>query len=145
MGLELAGLRRATVADIEGMHKVRMSVNENRLSDPARIGAEDYRALLEGAGRGWVFEIEGAIVGFAIGDHGQRNIWALFVAPGYEGRGIGRALHERMVRWLFEQGGDALWLTTEAGSRAERFYRAAGWEPRGEAPGGELRFELQAV
>ena len=81
MGLELAGLRRATVADIEGMHKVRMSVNENRLSDPARIGAEDYRALLEGAGRGWVFEIEGAIVGFAIGDHDQRNIWTLFVAP----------------------------------------------------------------
>jgi GNAT superfamily N-acetyltransferase len=127
------------------MHKVRMSVNENRLSDPARIGFEDYRALLDGAGRGWVFEIEGAIVGFAVGDHGRRNIWALFVAPGYERRGIGRALHERMVRWLFEQGRDPLWLTTEPGSRAERFYRAAGWEARGEAPGGEMRFELQAA
>jgi hypothetical protein len=48
-----------------------------------------------------------------------------------------------MVAWLWEQGLDRLWLTTEPGTRAERFYQQAGWV-RGEAPrGGEVGFELR--
>lgn len=138
---EASGLRAASVADIGAMHEVRLAVRENRLSDPGAVRPEDYRSMLLARGRGWLYEIEGRVVGFAIADHSRRNIWALFVAPGFEGRGIGGALHERMVGWLFEQGDEPLWLTTEPDSRAERFYTAAGWQRRG-LERGEVRFEL---
>lgn len=135
-------LRVATLADIPSMHVVRLAVRENRLSDPGRITYQHTREMLERRGRGWVHEVDGAVAGFAVADHSRRNIWALFVAPGFEGRGIGKALHDVMLDWLFEQADDPVWLTTEPGSRAEGLYRAAGWRCTGPVEGGELRFEL---
>lgn len=136
--------RVATAADIPGMNRVRMSVRENILSDPSLITKGDYGDMLTIHGRGWVHERDGKIVGFAVGDHARRNIWALFIEPGYEGLGIGRALHDAMVRWLFEQSSEPLWLSTTPGTRAEAFYRAAGWRHVGDAPHGEIRFELNS-
>ena len=126
------------------MHRVRMSVKENVLSDPAAITPKDYVDMITVDGRGWVHERDGKIVGFAVGDHARRNIWALFIEPGYEGLGIGRALHDAMVRWLFEQSSEPLWLSTTPATRAEAFYRAAGWRHAGDAPHGEIRFELNS-
>ena len=131
--------------DIDALHRIRLSVCENVLRDQRSVREEDYRAMLEERGRGWVYEVDGRIVGFAIADHTRRNIWALFVAPAFERRGIGRALHEAMVGWLFEQGGEPLWLTTEANTRAERFYAAAGWRRVGVQANGEIRFELASA
>jgi GNAT superfamily N-acetyltransferase len=139
------GLRLARLADIEAMHAVRLAVRENRLSDPAKVTPEHYRAMLQEHGRGWVHEIDGKVVAFAVGDHRRRNIWALFVAPGFEGRGIGRALHERMVQWLFSRSAEPLWLCTEPNTRAERFYAKAGWQTRGAGRNGEVRFELSCA
>jgi GNAT superfamily N-acetyltransferase len=135
-------LRLATRGDIAAMHQLRLSVLENNLSDPGRVVLQDYVSMIEEHGRGWVYEVDGAIVGFAVGNDRRRNIWALFVAPGFEGRGIGRALHDTMVTWLFERSREPLWLTTEPNTRAERFYVAAGWQRKGIETNGELRFEL---
>lgn len=135
-------VRIATLADIEGMHLVRMAVRENVLSDPSRVRPEHYREMLTTNGRGWVHEEDGQIVGFAIADHARRNIWALFVLPDYEHRGIGRSLHDVMVGWLFAQSTAPLWLSTEPGSRAQDFYRFAGWREAGTMASGELRYEL---
>jgi GNAT superfamily N-acetyltransferase len=120
-------LRVATVRDIPAMHRLRMSVRENRLSDPSRITESDYVAHLTSLGRGWVAEIDGTIVGLAIGRATDGNIWALFVDPEYEGRGIGTILHDTMVNWLFDQGLQRLWLGTEPGTRAEQFYLRKDW------------------
>jgi len=130
------------VEDISAMHRVRLSVEENALRDPRQIRPEHYRDMLQQHGRGWVHEQAGEILGFAIADHSRRNIWALFVRPGCERRGIGRALHDAAVTWLFEIGNEPVWLTTEPGTRAERFYQAAGWRRVGTEPSGELRFEV---
>lgn len=137
--------RLATIADIEAMHSIRMAVQENRLTDPSRVRYDDYRRMLETDGRGWVCEEEGVVAGFGVADHTRRNIWALFVAPKYERREIGRSLHDVMVEWLFEMGSEPLWLTTEAGTRAERFYIAAGWHSLGADASGEVRFELRGL
>ena len=123
------------------MHRVRMSVRENRLSDPARVLPRHYRALLRGQGRGWVAECEGRVVGFAIVDRSRSSVWALFVEPAVEGRGVGRQLHEAMLRWAFSYT-DQLWLSTEPGTRAERFYHRAGWRCVGREPTGEARYEV---
>lgn len=123
------------------MHRVRHSVRENRLVS-ATITEKDYIPALEQTGRGWVVEVDGSVVAFAIGNAHTGNIWALFVDPQHERRGHGRALHDVMVAWLFSRGVPQLWLSTDPNTRAERFYRAAGWQYAGMLPTGEMRFEL---
>ena len=134
-------MRQAQRADIAGMHRVRMSVLENRLVSMV-LTDDDYVTAIESTGRGWVIEVQGVIVAFAVGNSQNGSIWALFVEPGHEGKGYGRRLHDVMVGWLWEQGLDRLWLTTDAGTRADRFYEAAGWQRVSSAAHGEVRFEL---
>lgn len=135
-------IRTATEADIEQMHRVRLAVRENRLADPSRVQPADYREMLRERGRGWVAEEGGRVVGFAVADRSRANIWALFVDPAAEGRGIGRRLHDAMLDWLFAEGVERAWLGTDPGTRAERVYRAAGWRFCGVDDNGEARFEL---
>lgn len=123
------------------MHRVRLAVRENTLSDPGRISESDYLAALEELGRTWVVEARGEIAAFATG-YKSGSIWALFVHPDHEGRGYGKTLHSAVVGWLWSLGHKRIWLTTGPGTRAERFYISQGWEPRGTVPGGDIRLEL---
>jgi GNAT superfamily N-acetyltransferase len=61
----------------------------------------------------------------------------LFVDPKHERRGIGRPLFEKALDVLRQDGHRIAWLTTDPGSRAEGFYRAAGWKVIGTSPRGE--------
>jgi GNAT superfamily N-acetyltransferase len=124
------------------MHAVRMVVRENRLRSSV-VTEEHYVPAIEQLGRGWVAEVDGQVVGFAIGNGETGNIWALFVDPEHEGQGHGRALHDAMVEWLFSRGLRHLWLGTDPGTRAERFYVAAGWRCTGKAANGEALYELR--
>lgn len=135
-------IRPATLDDIPAMHRLRLAVRENALRDPARIRPSDYQTLLTGTGRGWVALVDDTLVGFGIADAASRNLWALFVAPGFEGRGIGRKLHDELLNWLFEQGPEPVWLTTEPGTRAEQFYTVAGWQVAGTESNGDRRLEF---
>jgi len=134
-------IRQARVTDATAMHRVRLSVTENRLVSMA-LTEQHYIAAIQQTGRGWVAELDGEIVGFAVGNAQTGNVWALFVEPGHEGKGYGRQLHDVMVAWLWKQGLGRLWLTTDPGTRAERFYQQAGWARTSEAADGEVRFEL---
>lgn len=134
-------LRAATRADIPAMHRVRLAVRENRLTTTV-LTEGDYQAAIEHHGRGWVTEEHGEVVGFAVGDARDGNIWALFVHPDHERRGHGRRLHDAMVSWLWARGLRRLWLTTDPGTRAQRFYEAAGWRQAGAAEHGAVRLEL---
>jgi GNAT superfamily N-acetyltransferase len=136
-------LRQAVFSDVSDIQRIRHSVRENRLVSTS-ISDEQVREAIEKTGRGWVIESEGEIVAFAIGNAESGNIWALFVHPNHERRGYGRVLHDTMVEWLFSRGLQRLWLTTEPGTRAQRFYEAAGWERIGRTDRGELRFERSA-
>lgn len=135
-------LRQALHGDIAAMHRVRLAVRENRLTSSA-LGEADYVAEIETNGRGWVIQVQREIVAFAVGNARTHNIWALFVAPGHEGQGFGRRLHDTMVEWLFDQGLERLWLSTGPGTRAQRFYAAAGWSFRRVLPSGEHHLELE--
>ena len=56
-------IRAATVADVPAMHRIRLSVRENRLSDPARVSESDYLPYVNGHSA-WVAEKDD-ILGFA--------------------------------------------------------------------------------
>ena len=102
-------LRLAQRADVAQIQRVRHSVRENRLTSRS-ISDDDVVDAIERTGRGWVAEIDGRIVGFAIGKAANGNIWALFVEPGHEGRGIGRRWHDAMVAWRWTRGLPRRWL-----------------------------------
>ena len=68
-------------------------------------------------------------------------MWALFVRPEAEGRGIGTALHAAMLEWLSRQPLERLWLTTGADTRARQFYATHGWQDVGLCGPNEVRFE----
>ena len=135
------GLRQAVAGDVAGIQRVRRAVRENRLVSTV-IRDEDVLEAIERTGRGWVVEAGGEIVGFAIGNATNGNIWALFVDPDHERRGYGRRLHDTMTQWLRSRGLGQLWLTTEPGTRAQKFYESAGWRFTGMTPQGEARYEL---
>lgn len=125
------------------MHRVRISVRENQLVSTV-LPPSRYLEYIETRGRGWVIEADATIVAFAIADSLDASLWALFVRPGYEGRGFGRRLHDTAVRWLFDEGHSRIWLTTAPGTRAATFYQRAGWENAGKTATGEIRLELAA-
>lgn len=122
-----ANFRRATAQDIPAMSKIRLAVRENVLSDPSRITQKMYEDYLDLLGRGWVAEIDGVIAGFCYANKTNASIWALFMSPEYEGRGLARQLLNMAVDWLFEQGHEIVRLSTGSGTRADRFYAAQGW------------------
>jgi GNAT superfamily N-acetyltransferase len=119
--------RRAISADIPAMSKIRLSVTENALRDPARVTNEMYENFLEKSGRGWVVEQGGEIAAFCYADKVNASIWALFVSPDHEGKGFGQSLLKQAADWLFELGHDRVHLTTGVNTRADRFYSKQGW------------------
>ncbi len=135
-------IREAKVEDISQMQRVRNAVKENTLSDPGLVTDADYEAFITQRGKGWVCEINNEIIGFSIADLQDNNIWALFLMPGFEKQGIGKKLHQVMLDWYFEQTENKLWLGTAPGTRAERFYRKAGWTETGTHGKGEVKFEI---
>jgi len=107
------------------------------------ITEKEYAEFLTQRGKGWLCETDNNIVGFAIVDLLKNNIWALFVEPSYEGRGIGKKLHDTVLDWYFIQTKEKVWLGTSPGTRAEIFYRKAGWKEIGRRPNGEIQFEMR--
>ncbi len=134
--------REANTVDIKQIQIVRNAVTENRLSNPALVTDRDCVAYLTLRGKGWVCEIDNLIVGFAIADTIDHNIWALFVHPEYEGKGIGTRLHNIMLEWYFNQTKEKVWLSTSPNTKAEKFYRKHGWYETGIYGKGEIKFEL---
>lgn len=135
--------REAKPKDISQIQIVRNSVIENTLLDPNSVSDQDCLDFITERGKGWVCEIDDEIVGFAIADLINNNIWALFIKPKYERKGIGKNLQEIMLNWYFDQGKEYVWLGTSPNTRAERFYRRSGWIENGSNGLNEIRFEMR--
>ncbi|HZH64744.1 MAG TPA: GNAT family N-acetyltransferase [Flavisolibacter sp.] len=136
--------REANISDIKQMQVVRHSVKENILSDPSLVTDADVHDYITRRGKGWVCEVDGTVIGFAIADLEENNIWALFIHPDEEGQGIGKRLHQMMMNWYFSKTTKRVWLSTAADSRAEKFYRKAGWQETGLHGKGEIKFEMSS-
>jgi len=121
--------------------EIRAGVRENKLRDPSRVTIEDVCWFVDNPGI-FVSEAGEKIVGFSAADPRNASIFALFVEEDYEGRGIGQALFERACGVLVEARSPRMWLTTWPGTRAEQFYRRAGWRVVG-TDDGNLVFERE--
>jgi GNAT superfamily N-acetyltransferase len=139
---EMMTFREAQTDDIKRIQVVRNSVTENILSDPARVTDKDCEDYITVRGKGWVCEIDYSVIGFAIADLKENNIWALFINPKYERMGIGKKLHDIMLEWYFSKTKEKVWLSTAPGTRAEMFYRNRGWNETGKHGNAEIKFEM---
>ena len=135
--------REAQPGDIAQIQTVRNLVKENTLSNSALVSDKDVEEFLFMRGKGWVCEIDKLVVGFAIVDLKEHNIWALFVHPDHDSKGIGKKLHGLMMRWYFTQTKETVWLGTAPGTRAEKFYRMQGWKEVGVHGKDEIKFEMR--
>lgn len=134
--------REANIEDIKQIQIVRNSVKENTLSDPGLVTNEDCEEFITKRGKGWVCEIDNQVVGFAITDLKENNIWALFLKPEFEGKGIGTKLQTIMLDWYFSTGKENVWLGTSPNTRAEKFYTKSGWTQNGMHGKNEVKFEM---
>lgn len=139
-------IREATADDVPAIFAIRIAVKENaasmaRLAELGITPESVCKALKENC-KAWVAECDDRVTGFVIADRSTQSIWALFILPEYEARGIGRALMTPAVEWLRETGAKRIWLTTGPETRAAGFYRHLGWTARGLTPKGEMKFEL---
>jgi GNAT superfamily N-acetyltransferase len=135
-------IREAKIDDIKQIQIIRNSVKENMLSDPNLVTNKDCEEFMTVRGKGWVCEVDNQIVGFAIVDMKENNIWALFLLPEFEKKGIGQLLHKTMLDWYFTQTKEKVWLGTAFNTRAENFYRKAGWSETGKHGTKEIKFEM---
>jgi GNAT superfamily N-acetyltransferase len=134
-------IRKATRTDYRGISEIRLSVRENRLSKSKYGSVERAVNWIFDNSIFWVWEEDGVVQGFSAADPRDGAIFALFVHPSCEGRGIGRALLPMACQDLRDRGHAVATLTTEAGTRAERFYRLDGWTEIGRQDDGQIVFQ----
>ncbi len=132
--------REGTLADMPQIREVRYSVTENTLS--FELPAQRVAAAITTRGRCWVAEYADRIVGFSMADLPDEIIWALFVLPGWSGRGIGRELLRLAMEWMWTQGLERVTLATGPGTRAEKFYEHLGWKRCGVTDHGETELGI---
>lgn len=85
-------------------------------------GPEHYRmyyAALNGAGVATAFTVFSA---------GTAGLYGMATSKDFEGKGIGRALLAHCASEAFDRGVDVMTLQVPTGSKAERFYEAAGFQ-----------------
>ena len=139
-------IRVASEADVESLFDIRTSVLENHQSraDLARVGVtpDSVAQMLHSSFRAWIASERKQDVAFSMADASEATVFAMFVRPAFEGRGLGRILMKRAEDWLFKQGCVEIWLLTDANRdvRANGFYRHLGWDDAGIQQDGQVKF-----
>ncbi len=140
-------LRAATPQDADVLFDIRCSVVENHQSreELATIGIT-VESVAEMINSGdyvtTIAEIDGRPVGFSMAQISEAYVFAAFVRPGFEGRGIGRVLMNAAEAGLRDGGVREASLSTGADPdlRAVGFYRHLGWREAGFLDDGQIIF-----
>jgi GNAT superfamily N-acetyltransferase len=134
-------IRKAVRADHPRITEIRLSVRENQLAKSKSAAVHRTADWIFDNAAFWVWEEDGVIQGFSAADPRNGEIFALFVHPAYEGRGIARALLPLSCQTLRDCGYKIATLNTAPGTRAERFYRRDGWTETGRNDDGQIIFQ----
>ncbi|MBL1173679.1 MAG: GNAT family N-acetyltransferase [Pantanalinema sp. GBBB05] len=143
-------IRAAKSTDIETLFQIRTSVVENYQSreelTSLGITPQTIAEMLQSTCCAWIAEMNGEPIAFSMANAAERTIFAMFVLPGFEGRGAGRRLMEQAEAWLWSQGTDPIWLLTgnDPALRAYGFYLHLGWTPIGVEADGQVKLVKSA-
>ncbi|MES5098725.1 GNAT family N-acetyltransferase [Agrobacterium sp. BA1120] len=135
-------IRLAQQSDVPALFHVRTSVLENHISVErlAQMGITEASIgqMIARSPCAWVAIVGGEVVAFSMIDIADASLFAAFVLPAYEGKGIGRKLVLAAEEELFQHHSE-IWLETDEESRAAGFYRHLGWGNQLEAKGRQIR------
>lgn len=131
---------KLTEQHLKDVYDIRFSVHENLVHGHQIQYLQREQALDDiRQGGGWICKKNNDCVGYGLGIFiPEPLIGGLFVKPDYHHKGIGSHLLSLVTTWFFEQDTAEISLTTDAGSKAERFYRQRGWQPAGVDEFGQL-------
>jgi ribosomal protein S18 acetylase RimI-like enzyme len=136
--------RTAQPSDVDSIFDVRTSVAENHLSreEMQLLGITESAVanMIEQSQCAWVATLNDNVIGFSMILPDEGCLFAAFVLPEYEGRGIGRSLVELAEQELFKHH-ETAWLETDKNSRAARFYMQLGWGKKKNINGTDIRLE----
>lgn len=136
--------RLAVSSDIEDIFDVRTSVKENYLSreemELMGITESSVSDMIEKSRCAWVAVDDGKVIGFSMIILDEGSLFAAFVLPEYEGRGVGRSLVELAEQELFKHH-EVAWLETDKNSRAAEFYGRLGWVKKENVSESDIRLE----
>jgi GNAT superfamily N-acetyltransferase len=133
----MLNFREIKKADLSSIFMVRVSTRENAYTmkelEDLGITEESVSVMLGNTHRGWLCEADDQIIGFAIGNRKNGEMWVIAIIPEYEKNGIGAKLLNRVEGWLWDEGWDEIWLTTDMNPllRAYGFYKKKGWMDKG--------------
>lgn len=139
-------IRVATQDDIDTLFAIRTSVVQNHLSREQMthlgITPQVLADSIREAPCAWVAEVDGQPAAFSMVDLGEGEVFAMFVLPAYENRGLGRQLMAVAEAALFERH-DKLFLITDGRNeiRANGFYQRLGWCVVASVDGDDVRYE----
>lgn len=143
-------VRQAVEADVETLFDIRTSVRENlqNREELAQLGVtpESVAELLRGNGRAWLALVNGEPAGFSLANADEGTVFAMFIRPEHEGKGLGRRLMAEAEGWLFSRGWPEIWLLTgvDPSLRAHGFYRRLGWRLSGPHADQQVRYVKSA-
>ncbi len=136
--------RAAQLSDIDSIFDVRTSVVENHLSreEMQQMGINEsvVADMIEQSQCAWVATINDNVIGFSMILPDDGCLFAAFVLPEYEGRGIGRSLVQLAENELFKRH-EIAWLETDKNSRAAQFYMQLGWGNKTNINDTDIRLE----
>ncbi|NWA39764.1 GNAT family N-acetyltransferase [Pseudomonas reactans] len=139
-------IRTAQLADIDGIFDVRTSVTENHLSreEMRQMGITESAVaeMIENNHCAWVATENDKIIGFSMILPDEGCLFAAFVLPEYEGRGVGRRLVSLAEQELFKHH-EIAWLETDKNSRAAKFYMQLGWGNKKAINDTDIKLEKQ--
>lgn len=137
-------IRQALISDINSIFDVRTSVIENHLSreEMYQMGITESLVtdMIQNSPCAWVAVDNKIVVGFSMILLNEGCLFAAFVLPEYENKGIGRELVMLAEKELFKHH-QIIWLETEKNSRAVKFYKHLGWGNETDIDDFDIRLE----
>lgn len=138
--------RMATVEDVESLFEIRTSVAQNHLSreqmDALGITPQVVSSAIREGPCVWIAEVDERPVAFSMIDRDEGEVFAMFVRPAYENRGLGRLLMAAAEAELF-QTHERIFLVTDGRQeiRANGFYQRLGWTVAARVDAQDVRYE----
>ena len=126
-------IREIEKQDVHDLFVVRTKTRENNMTldelEKLGITEKSVTEMLNNTHRGWLCKVDGKVVGFSMGNKTNGEMWVIAILPEYEEKGIGAKIITEVENWLFSEGWNEIWLTTDVDEslRAYGFYKKQGW------------------
>jgi iron(III)-enterobactin esterase len=92
------------------------------------VNPDSIRARLQSGHSGWVAWANRSLIGFSMANRTNGEVWAMAIAPEWEGKDIDRELMRQTEAWLFSHGWAEIWAAMPPEENAPGFCNGPAWQ-----------------